>query len=141
MAEGVIREVVSENGIDLKAVRQELDLSQAQLARLLGFSVRAIQSCEQGWRKPGASLERGALLLLMASRNEQGIPHQRCWEVMNCPPERRAECISFRSGQGHLCWFLNGTLCSNELLSDWETKRPLCVNCRVFKMLLTPPQS
>ena len=62
----------SADGIDLKAIRQELGLSQAQFARLLGFSVRAIQSCEQGWRKPGASLERSALLLLMANRNPAG---------------------------------------------------------------------
>ena len=131
----------SASGIDLKAIRRELGLSQAQFARLVGFSIRAIQSCEQGWRKPGASLERSALLLLMASRNEAGLSNLRCWEVMDCPPERRQECITYRSRQGHLCWFLNGTLCTNEKLQDWETKRPVCLNCTLFQMLMTAPHS
>lgn len=129
---------VSADGIDLKAVRRELGLSQAKFARLVGFSVRAIQSCEQGWRKPGASLERAALLLVMAGRNEMGLADLRCWEVMDCPSERRQECITYRSRQGHLCWFLNGTLCPNRKLQDWENKRPVCLNCAVFQRLMTP---
>jgi len=141
MADGDIGEIITEDGVSLKAIRRELHLSQAHLAQLLGFSVRAIQSCEQGWRRPGASLERGALLLLMASRNNQEIPNQRCWEITQCPPERREQCISYRTGQGHLCWFLNGTLCSNEKLPDWESKRPLCTKCRVFEMLLNPSEA
>lgn len=134
-------ELMSEDGLDLKVVRRELGLSQAQLARLCGCSIRAIQSYEQGWRKAGAAVERCALLLLMASRNHGGIPNRRCWEITGCPEERREQCISYRSGQGHLCWFLNGTLCSNEMLPDWDAKRTLCMNCRVLKALLNPVES
>ncbi|MEI6499449.1 MAG: helix-turn-helix domain-containing protein [Armatimonadota bacterium] len=136
-----VSSLVSADRLDLKAIRQELGLSQAQFARLVGFSVRAVQSCEQGWRKPGAALERAALLLLMAQRNPEGLSDLRCWEVMTCPPERRQECITYRTRQGHLCWFLNGTLCTNEKLQDWENKRPICQACPVFQMLMTSSRS
>lgn len=133
-------EIISEAGLNLKAIRLELGLSQADLAHLVGFSVRAIQSCEQGWRKPGPALERAVLLLLMSKRNREPMSQRRCWEVMDCPPERRQKCITFRTGQGHLCWFLSGTLCTNEKL-DWDAKRPVCLQCPLFQMLLTPAQS
>ena len=141
MSDAKVDDVFSDGSLDLKVVRQELGLSQAALARLVGFSVRAIQSCEQGWRKPGAALERSTLLLLMAHRHENGLADVRCWETMNCPPARREECITYRSRQGHLCWFLNGTLCTDTKLQDWESKRPVCLNCPLFQMLMKPADS
>lgn len=135
-------ELFSDNGLNLKAIRRELELSQAELAHLVGFSVRAIQSCEQGWRRPGASLERAALLLLMASRNQQGMAQVRCWEVMDCSAERRQTCLTFRSGQGHLCWFLSGALCAtNQEVEESDAGRPACVQCPLFQSLLSPTQS
>lgn len=124
-----------ENGINLKAIREELGLSQAQLANLVGFSKRAIQSCEQGWRHAGARLEKTVLLLLMSHRNAEGIHGDPCWEVMDCPPERCDQCITYRSRQGHLCWYLSGTLCSAGG-PDWDKKRPVCVTCRIFRRLM-----
>jgi DNA-binding XRE family transcriptional regulator len=141
MAFVALSDLFTPDGINLKAARQELGLSQAELARLVGFSIRAIQSCEQGWRKPGSALEHSVLLLLMAHRNAEGITHLRCWEVMDCPPERREQCITYRSGQGHLCWFLTGTLCTDERSGNWETKRPVCLQCPLFQMLITPTES
>ena len=34
-------------------IRKRSNLSQSQLARRLGVSVRAVQAWEQGWRRPG----------------------------------------------------------------------------------------
>lgn len=128
-----------ENGIHLKAIREELGLSQAQLAALVGFSKRAIQSCEQGWRHAGARLEKAVLLLLMSHRNPEGIHADPCWEVMDCPPDRCDRCITFRSRQGHLCWYLSGTLCASGG-PEWDSKRPICVSCRIFRRLMREPE-
>jgi len=40
--------VVTPDGVNVKAVRRELRLSQSQLARMIGCSIRAVQSVEQG---------------------------------------------------------------------------------------------
>lgn len=130
--------VITEAGVDLKAIRKELGLSQAALARLVGFSTRAIQSCEQGWRTPGPQLEKSAILLLMAHRKGGRLSEFRCWEVMDCKPERCGECITYRSGQGHLCWYLSGTLCQSHKEQPWEKKRGTCVKCKLFQTLLAP---
>lgn len=143
MEEAVKDRAITEAGIDLKAIRQELGLSQAALARLVGFSVRAIQSCEQGWRQPGPALEKAAILLLMAHRTRGRLNQFRCWEVIpDCDLSRCANCITYRSGQGHLCWYLSGTLCQQSREQPWEDKRRKCVNCKVFQTLLqTPPDA
>lgn len=111
-------------------------MSQSELAQLVGFSVRAIQSCEQGWRKPSATLEKAVLLVLMAHRNGGTMRDVRCWEYMQCSMERCERCITYLSGQGHLCWFLSGTLCKDSDAHEWEEKRVDCVHCRLFKFLL-----
>ena len=128
--------IVAAEGASIKAIRGELGLSQAAFARLVGVSVRAVQSCEQGWRRPSTVLEKAALLLLIAHRRGGQIPSLRCWEVMSCPPERRSQCITYRSGQGHLCWFLSGTLCTGPEACDWDQKRSICMHCDLFKLML-----
>jgi DNA-binding transcriptional regulator YiaG len=132
---GADSNIVEAAGVNIKAIRGELGLSQAALARLVGVSVRAVQSCEQGWRRPGV-LEKAALLLLMAHRRGGHIPSLRCWEVMSCPPERHTQCITYRSGQGHLCWFLSGTMCTGSEARDWDQKRGICMHCALFKLML-----
>ena len=124
---------------DLRAIRTELGLSQTELASLVGFSVRTIQSCEQGWRKPSPALEKMVLLLYMAELHGTDFGAVPCWEVVDCPPERCKKCVAFRTRQGHLCWFLTGTLCRGERLTDWKQKRALCMECEFFKRLKTAP--
>jgi DNA-binding XRE family transcriptional regulator len=125
--------------LDIKAVRQELGLKQTELASLVGFSTRAIQSCEQGWRKPSPALEKTIILLLMTHRHGGQIPAARCWEATHCIPERCEACITYRTGQGHLCWFLHGTLCTEPRSQEWEAKRAICLKCGFFKTLLAAP--
>ena len=124
---------------DLRAIRAELGLSQVELASLVGFSVRTIQSCEQGWRKPSAALEKMVLLLYMAEVHGTEFGALPCWEAVECPPERREQCVAFLTRQGHLCWFLTGTLCRGERLTDWKEKRAMCMGCAFFQHLKTPP--
>jgi DNA-binding XRE family transcriptional regulator len=140
MKPGTTSTILDEDGVNLRAIREELQLSQAKLARMLGVSVRTVQSCEQGWRHPGAAVEKSALLLLVAHRKGGTIPGLRCWEVMNCSSDKRRKCLAFRSGQGHLCWYLSGLLCPGPDSTAWEKKRSLCLNCELFKLMLGQPE-
>ena len=125
--------------VNIRAIREKLGLSQAELAALVGFSVRAIQSCEQGWRQPSPALEKMVLLLYAAELHGPDFGRDRCWEVMNCAPETRDACIAYRSRQGHLCWFLTGTLCHGQRMGDWQHKRAVCSECPFYHRLLAPP--
>ncbi len=128
---------MSRGKTDLKAIRTELGLSQARFAALLGVSPRTVQSSEQGWRQPSDGLEKAALLLLMAHRNGRQLSSHVCWQATDCEGERRDECIAYRSGQGHLCWFLTGTLCQGMRLQTWQQKLQLCRECEFFDRLLS----
>lgn len=128
---------ITANHVNIKSVRDELGVSQSELARISGVSTRTIQSCEQGWRRPGPELEKAVLLLLMVHRNGGHLPQYLCWETVNCPPERREKCITYRTGQGQLCWFLHGTLCIESHQQPWELKRNICMNCTLFRSLLS----
>ena len=122
---------------DLKAVRNELDLSQSQLADLLGVSPRTVQSCEQGWRKPSPALERSLLLLLMASRQGADFGTRICWDALGCSAEDRERCLAYRSRQGHLCWLLSGNICQGKRLRSWRDKKAMCMQCAFFRQLLS----
>lgn len=37
---------------------------------------------------------------------------------------------------GHLCWFINGTICSGTVQASWKDKMTLCRSCEVFQDLL-----
>ena len=122
--------------LDLKTIRERLGLTQAEFAAMLGFSIRAIQSCEQGWRQPSPALEKTALLLYIARQQGAAFGSQACWEAQGCSEEARAACVAYKSSQGHLCWFLHGTLCGATSDGDWEHKRSVCIKCKLFLMLL-----
>ena len=124
---------------DIRAIREKLGLSQAELATLVGFSIRAIQSCEQGWRQPSPALEKMVLLMYMAETQGAGFGSERCWEVQPCPLVTREACIAYRTRQGHLCWFLTGTLCRGQRMADWRQKRARCTACAFFQRLMSPP--
>jgi DNA-binding XRE family transcriptional regulator len=43
---------------EFKELRAKLDKTQAQMAQLLGVSLKAVHSYEQGWRSVPAAVER-----------------------------------------------------------------------------------
>jgi DNA-binding XRE family transcriptional regulator len=123
--------------LDLRTIREELGLSQTAFATLLGYSVRTVQSCEQGWRHPSPALEKTAIMLFIARRQGRNFGKLACWDVIKCPPEHRENCVASLTGQGHLCWFLTGNLsCAQEPLQDWEEKKHACFRCTFFRTLL-----
>ena len=123
--------------LDLRSIREHLGLTQTEFAALLGYSPRAVQSCEQGWRHPSPAMEKMALLLYMASCQGSHFGDLACWDLINCPPANRDRCIAYTTRQGHLCWFLTGNLsCAQKPLHDWEEKRRSCFRCAFFQKLM-----
>ena len=60
------------------AVREALGRSQSQLADMLGVSVRAVQSYEQGWRTCPPNLQKllGVLMSLTKAQKGRKKPEQ-----------------------------------------------------------------
>ena len=123
--------------ISIRQIRSEMGLSQSKLAALVGVSVRAIQSYEQGWREPSEIAERMILLMLIAHRNGANLPLIRCWEHKECAKCVRESCIAYNTRQGHLCWLLTGTVCEGERCKTWSEKLRMCLACSFLQTLLT----
>jgi len=124
--------------MSVREMRSELGLSQSELAGLVGIGIRAIQSYEQEWRKPSEMVERMLLLLLIAHRNGAQLSRIRCWEQKECSPGVRDLCIAYVTRQGHLCWFLTGTMCNGQRQKSWSDKLRLCLDCGFMQDLLSP---
>jgi DNA-binding XRE family transcriptional regulator len=124
---------------NVRSIREELGLSQSKLAALVGVSVRAIQSYEQEWRKPSEMVERQLVLLLIAHRNGSELARARCWEQKECLPTVRERCIAYLTRQGHLCWFLTGTICEGQRQKSWTDKQRMCLGCSFMQSMLDPP--
>ena len=122
--------------VEIKTVREELGLSQSDIASLIGVSVRTIQACEQGWRNPSPILERQVLLLLISTRQGSEFLKSKCWEEGSCASESCSSCLVKRTRQGHLCWFLTGNNCKGQALKNWAEKKAVCSTCDFFWKLL-----
>jgi hypothetical protein len=106
---------------------------------MVGIGKRAIQSYEQEWRQPSEMVERMLLLLLIAHRNGAELSRICCWEHKGCSPEVRERCITYVTRQGHLCWFLSGTMCEGKRQKSWGDKLEACLECSFMQGLLNPP--
>jgi len=116
---------------NFKAVRSRLAKTQKELAQLLGISVKAIHSYEQGWRKIPHHVER-QLLFLLSRVSGPGADAPKCWDINQCPESKLSKCPAWEFKSGDLCWFINGTKCSGEAHNSWENKMDECRNCSVF---------
>lgn len=113
-------------------LRKRIGKTQKEMAQLLGTSIKAIHSYEQGWRSIPAHVERHFLFLISRKR----IQERDCWEIMSCPEERRLNCIAWEFRAGRLCWFVNGTICEGKARSSWREKMLHCRACEVLKNIL-----
>jgi hypothetical protein len=125
------------NSKEFTYFRKKLNKTQKQLAELLGTSLKAIHSYEQGWRTVPGHIERQALFLasmkLRASKRNKS-----CWTIKKCPTERKKRCPAWEFEAGDLCWFINGTICEGAVQRDWNEKMSICRNCEVLQPLLNP---
>ncbi len=115
--------------------RKKLQKTQKQMSQLLGTSIKAIHSYEQGWRTIPAHVER-QMLFLLSKKMDHGKAQKTCWEVIKCPDKRRENCPAWEFGAGELCWFINGTICDGSVHQNWKEKMKVCKTCKVFKSLM-----
>lgn len=115
--------------------RNYLGKSQSEMARLLACSLKAIQSFEQGRRKIPVYIERQILILLHLK-----IPPEKrykpCWATIECCMENRTSCPAWQFQAGHICWFINGTICRGKRQDNWQKKMEMCRQCEVFQTLM-----
>ena len=124
--------------IDFKRTRTRLKKTQKELAQLLGVSIKAIHSYEQGWRKIPHHVERQLLFLLSRTIMDGQMPGGKCWDMLDCPTNRKEQCPAYEFKSGDLCWFINGTRCSGRVHSSWAEKMEECRTCSVFKRFFNP---
>lgn len=108
------------------------------MAQLLGISVKAVRSYEQGWRQIPNYVERQMLFLVALKENAHQCDTP-CWEVMECPDERKTNCPAWEFKAGSLCWFVNGTIREGAVQDNWCEKMDVCRHCKAFP--LVPPDS
>lgn len=119
---------------EFSKARAKLGKTQAQMAKLLRASLKAVQSYEQGWRSIPAHAESQILLLLALKESRKG--QKNCWVVMKCPSDRRRNCPAWEFKAGKLCWFINGTMCEGNAQKNWQSKMKICRSCGVMASLL-----
>jgi len=108
-----------------------MDKTQKQMAQLLGTSLKAIHSYEQGWRTIPPAVER-QMLFLISRKSSNAKAGKPCWKLKNCPPEQKKQCPAWEFKSGNLCWFINGTICSGNVHGSWNDKMKICRTCEVF---------
>jgi hypothetical protein len=121
---------------EFSQIRRNLGKTQNQMAQLLGASLKAIQSFEQGWRKIPGHIERQVLFLL-AMKGSRDRKKKACWVVRKCPMETRRRCPAWEFQSGQLCWFINGTICQGEVQESWRDKMKMCRQCEVLQPILS----
>ena len=120
---------------EFSTARQYLGKTQSQMAQLLGVSLKAIQSFEQGWRNIPVHIERQVLFLL-ASKKAPPKKERPCWVIRKCPTEIRQNCPAWEFQVGNLCWFINGTICQGRTQESWQKKMKICRQCKVFQTMV-----
>ena len=117
------------------AARTKLDKTQKEMSQLLGVSVKAIYSYEQGWRSIPTHAERQVFFLLSRKRGTRDLP-KPCWVIKKCVPKRRKQCPAYEYNAGRFCWLVNGTICECKAQKSWKEKMKICRECSVMKDLL-----
>ena len=115
--------------------RKKLHKTQKEMAQLLGRSIKAIHSYEQGWRVIPVDVERQ--IYFLTARTLGNIDKQKpCWRILKCPPNKKKNCPAWEFKSGRFCWFINGTICHGAPQKNWKEKIDLCKKCEVFSSLL-----
>ena len=123
------------NNTSFIALRKKLKKTQKQMAELLGTSIKAVHSYEQGWRSIPPHVERQVYFLLSRNRASNARV-KNCWTVRNCPKERKQQCPAWEFRSGTLCWLINGTICEGEAHKNWHDKMKICRSCPVLQSFL-----
>lgn len=121
-------------------LRKRLKKTQKEIAVLLGTSLKAVHSYEQGWRAVPPHVERHLLFLFSRMRDADRKIHN-CWRIKRCPPARRRRCPAWEFRSGKWCWFITGTICEGKVQGKWQEKIKICRSCEVLGPLLSTPKT
>ena len=113
-------------------IRKKLDKTQKELATLMGVSLKAICSYEQGWRTIPGHAQR-QLIFLLAKKFSMSGQAANCWDICQCPAEKARQCPAWEFKAGNLCWFIGGTNCAPGAHDSWEKKIATCKKCPVMQ--------
>ncbi len=117
---------------EFKNYRKLLNKTQKQMASLLGISLKAIHSYEQGLRSIPPGVER-QLLFFLYKKNRVFKKAKTCWNIKKCSIESKNKCPAWEFEAGKLCWFINGTVCDGTAKKNWQEKMAMCRYCEVFE--------
>jgi DNA-binding XRE family transcriptional regulator len=117
------------------AIRAKLQRTQREMAELLGVSLKAVESYEQGWRRIPPNIERILYFLLFKLNKNLFGRRDRCWLDKKCPSAIRTNCPAWITREGLCCWFLTGKMCNAEK-KDRTSKAKNCFDCAFFKTKL-----
>ena len=120
---------------EIASVRKKLGKTQKQLGELLGTSLKAVHSYEQGWRKVPTHVER-QMYYLVSRTKENRKRRKPCWVIKGCPAARKNACPAWEFRSGNVCWFINGTICEGAVHKSWKEKMEICRSCDVLTSLL-----
>jgi DNA-binding transcriptional regulator YiaG len=121
--------------IDFINFRKKLEKTQMQMAHLMGLSLKAIKSYEQGWRAIPSYVER-EILFLVSKKFEILKQKKSCWTVNKCPAHIKSVCPAWEFKLGTLCWLVNGSICNGTKHKRWTQKIKDCRNCDAFPVVL-----
>ncbi len=119
---------------EFSLARKKLGKTQKSLAELLGVSLKAVQSYEQGWRTVPLHVERQVYFLLVNKRKNKPARRKDCWNLKKCACKKTCPAWEFQAG--HLCWFLNGTQCECTVNKNLKNKIEICRKCDILSSLL-----
>ena len=125
--------MASKEFCDLPTIRKSLGLSQSEFAKLLGLSIRAVQSYEQGWRPTPIYVQKLAAALLFLNWRKTRKSIKPCWKTNNCDPDSRATCQTYQMRAGDLCWMLGQTCHHGPAGQPADEKLHACRQCAVTK--------
>ncbi len=120
---------------EFSKLRKRLNKTQKEMAQLLGTSIKAVHSYEQGWRSVPVHVERQMFFLISNMRGTKKL-RKACWTIKECPTERKKQCPAWEFKAGKLCWFISGTICEGIVHDSWKEKMKICRSCEVFKSFL-----
>ena len=123
---------------EFKSYRKKLNKTQKQLSQLLGTSLKAIHSYEQGWRTIPPAVERQLFFLVSRISNSPNA-NKPCWRIKKCNAEQKKQCPAWEFKSGNLCWFINGTICDGGVHKNWKEKMKVCHSCEVFNNIFWSP--
>ena len=113
--------------------RKRRNITQKQMALLLGVANSSVCIYEQGWRNIPTHVERQVFFLIY-NMNGTKSTQKSCWIVKKCPPELKKQWPAWEFRAGKLCWLINGTICDGIVYKNWKEKMKVCRSCDVFKI-------